>query len=60
MLNTSAEKWITLKRPVPVYITYFTAWSDEDGTLNFHHDVYGHDEELKEGAAPPVKVAAGT
>ena len=60
MLNSSAEKWITLKRPVPVYITYFTAWSDEDGTLNFHHDVYGHDEELKEAVTTPVKVATGT
>jgi murein L,D-transpeptidase YcbB/YkuD len=60
MLNSSAEKWITLKRPVPVYITYFTAWADEDGTLNFHHDVYGHDEELREAVTTPVKVAAGT
>ncbi|MGH7448173.1 MAG: L,D-transpeptidase family protein, partial [Longimicrobiales bacterium] len=47
MLATRSEKWITLKKPIPVYIVYFTAWVKEDGTLRFHHDVYGHDEELE-------------
>ena len=60
MLNTSSEKWINLKRPIPVYITYFTAWADEDGTLNFHHDVYGHDEELKETENGARRVATAT
>jgi murein L,D-transpeptidase YcbB/YkuD len=46
MVATGSEKWITLKRPIPVYLVYFTAWVREDGTLRVHHDVYGHDEEL--------------
>ena len=33
MVATGAEKWITLKKPVPVYLVYFTAWVKEDGTL---------------------------
>ena len=47
MLATGSEKWIELDRPIPIYIVYFTAWVKEDGTLRFHHDVYGHDEELE-------------
>lgn len=33
-----------LKRPVPVYITYRTVWVDDDGLVNFRHDIYGHDQ----------------
>ena len=38
---------IRFKRQIPVYILYFTTWVDEDGTVRFHHDVYGHDEALQ-------------
>lgn len=40
------ETWVTLERPVPVEITYFTAFVDGEGLLNFRDDIYGHDEEL--------------
>jgi hypothetical protein len=33
-----------LKHPVPVLITYFTAWVNDSSVLNFREDVYGHDE----------------
>src|SRR5207245_11464099 len=32
-----------LKRRIPVYIVYTTAWVDEAGRLNFANDRYGHD-----------------
>ena len=48
MVATGKEKWVNLKRPIPIYIVYFTTWVKEDGTLRFHHDVYGHDEELEQ------------
>jgi L,D-transpeptidase YcbB len=46
-MNGSIEKWVTLPTPVPVLITYFTAWVDEEGRLNFRRDIYGHDERMK-------------
>jgi len=58
MRRTGSEKWITLKRPVPVYLVYFTTWVRQDGTLEFHHDVYGHDEELREAETQAQQVAA--
>lgn len=34
---------LSLRPRVPVYITYITCWTDEDGQLQFRRDVYGHD-----------------
>ncbi|HEX2168582.1 MAG TPA: L,D-transpeptidase family protein [Longimicrobiales bacterium] len=58
MVATGAEKWIPLRKPVPVYLLYFTAWVKEDGTLRFHHDVYGHDEDLESQAVELDEQAA--
>jgi murein L,D-transpeptidase YcbB/YkuD len=33
-MNSGTEKWVALKEPVAVAITYFTAWVDADGNLN--------------------------
>lgn len=38
------EKFVKVNDPVPVYITYYTAWVDENGLLNFRDDIYGRDE----------------
>ena len=45
-MSASIEKWVTLKKPLPVFITYFTAWVDSEGLLNFREDIYGHDKKL--------------
>lgn len=45
-MDAPVEKWVTLKEPVPVFITYFTAWVDSEGLLNFRDDIYGHDKKL--------------
>jgi len=48
ILAAGAEQWMALDRPLPVFLLYFTAWAQEDGTVRFHHDVYGHDEAMGE------------
>ena len=45
-MNSDKEKFVKLKKPVPVLITYYTAWVDEQGELNFREDIYGHDAQL--------------
>jgi murein L,D-transpeptidase YcbB/YkuD len=37
---------IKLKTPVPVHLTYLTAWVNKDGSVNFRRDVYGRDTVL--------------
>jgi len=43
-MNSGKEQFVKLKKPVPVFITYYTAWVDKNGLLNFREDVYAHDE----------------
>jgi len=41
-MQAGTERGVTLGRPLPIYLTYFTAW-DENGTLRTADDVYGYD-----------------
>jgi L,D-transpeptidase YcbB len=45
-MHLKKEKWVPLKKSVPVFIVYFTAWVDKDGQLNFRKDIYKHDEKM--------------
>lgn len=45
-MNAGEEKSVKLKKTVPVMITYYTAWVDEEGILNFRDDIYSHDVDL--------------
>jgi L,D-transpeptidase YcbB len=45
-MNSGNEKYVKLKNPVPVIITYYTAWVDDNGQINFRDDIYSHDEDL--------------
>lgn len=45
-MNSGEEQYVKLKKPVPVIITYYTAWVDENGQLNFREDIYDHDRKL--------------
>lgn len=41
-----STKIVRLTTPVPVHLTYFTAWTSEDGTVQFRNDVYERDSAL--------------
>jgi murein L,D-transpeptidase YcbB/YkuD len=45
-MSQDKEQYVKLKKPVPVIITYYTAWVDENGLLNFRDDIYKHDSDL--------------
>ncbi len=42
---------VTLAKPVPVLITYWTAWVDRDGVLQLRPDIYGRDAKVSAGLA---------
>jgi len=46
-MNAGTEKTVKLKTPVPVIITYYTAWIGEDGQLQFRDDIYGNDKNVE-------------
>ena len=43
ILRSAETTRISLSKPVPVHITYLTAWIGEGGTVEFRDDVYGRD-----------------
>jgi murein L,D-transpeptidase YcbB/YkuD len=45
-MNKGKESWYTLKNKIPVHIGYFTAWVDDEGTMNFYKDIYDRDATL--------------
>ena len=45
-MNSGKEKYVKVKNPIPVFISYYTAWVDESGRMNFREDIYGHDAKM--------------
>ena len=59
-LARGREQWVTVPRPLPVHLVYWTAWVDDAGTAQFRDDLYGRDKPLLEilGKDEPQGVAA--
>ncbi len=57
LMNLKKEKWVTLKNPVPVMISYYTAFVDSTGKLNFRNDIYGHDSAMAVKLFAPTGIA---
>ena len=51
------EQLVMLSRPVPVHLCYWTAWVNDDGTVEFRDDVYGWDAKLTAALAKVRKPA---
>jgi L,D-transpeptidase YcbB len=47
-LATKQKKYIPVRRPIPVFIRYFTCDVGNEGKLVFYEDVYGEDETIRE------------
>lgn len=46
-VNGTETKRVELPRPVPVEVTYLTAWVDDRGIVQFRPDIYGRDPPLE-------------
>jgi len=55
-IATGDHRTILLPKPMPIYILYWTAWVDADGTVELRRDLYGHDAAVGLALAhePPV------
>jgi murein L,D-transpeptidase YcbB/YkuD len=45
-IQTGYDQHIALNQKIPVYITYFTLWVNDDGSMSAFGDVYGHDARM--------------
>jgi murein L,D-transpeptidase YcbB/YkuD len=44
MKETGERRDVKLKKPVPLYFAYITAWATEDGIVQFRRDLYNKDK----------------
>jgi murein L,D-transpeptidase YcbB/YkuD len=53
---------VPLKTPMPVHVVYMTAWTDEDGVLQFRKDMYKYDRyaAIPDGLRPAANLVAET
>ena len=54
--------YVKLKTPMPVHVVYMTAWTDEDGVLQFRKDMYRYDRYagIPKGLQPTANLIAET
>ena len=55
------NKAVAVKGNIPVYISYFTAWPNKDGKVEYFEDVYGRDAYIEKAieATRQVRQAQG-
>jgi murein L,D-transpeptidase YcbB/YkuD len=52
-LDEAVDLTVPLPEPMPVHILYWTAWADEDHTIQFRRDIYDQDAPLLEAMRAP-------
>ncbi|MFL5260460.1 MAG: murein L,D-transpeptidase [Hyphomicrobiales bacterium] len=50
-IDSGRSETVKLPHKVPVHLTYFTAWPEEDGKIAFYSDVYGRDQRMERAFA---------
>lgn len=45
-IRTGTNQQVILPSPVPIYLLYWTAWVEEDGSVHFRNDIYERDKNI--------------
>lgn len=48
LLASNAPRTIDFTEPLPLFVTFVTAWANRDGTVHFRPDMHGRDKKLAE------------
>ena len=46
VIKESKERTVSLPKPIPVHLLYWTAWVADNGQLNFRNDIYDRDKDI--------------
>jgi len=55
-IATGKTTSVSLAKPIPVWLTYWTAWVDADGAVEFRRDLYGRDAKVRTSLEAPFKI----
>jgi murein L,D-transpeptidase YcbB/YkuD len=58
MVSTGETQYLPLRRRLPVYFLYWTAFTAKDGALQFRPDIYGRDRRMTAALSAPSAVGA--
>jgi murein L,D-transpeptidase YcbB/YkuD len=58
VMDSRQLRSVTLRTKIPVLLTYWTAWVDPEGSINFRRDIYGQDAAWARGLNAPFKIRA--
>jgi len=58
-IDRRVEQTVRLPEAIPIHLLYWTAWADEDGSIQFRNDIYDRDrlvlEALRSGPPEPTE-----
>lgn len=58
VLASGETRNVTLKKSIPVLLTYWTAWVDPQGQTQFRRDIYGQDDKWAQALEAEFKLRA--
>lgn len=56
-LSSGETKYVQLKNPIPIRVTYITSWVDTEGRVHFREDIYQKSSTYHEGGAGTSRAA---
>ncbi len=58
-IDSGKNQTIFLKKKIPVYLGYYTAWADAEGNVRTRNDVYGRDRVLQQAFEQNIRALSG-
>ncbi len=56
-IQSGYDQHVALKQPMPAYLTYFTLWVNDDGSVSTFRDIYGHDTRMAAALSKSEQIA---
>ena len=53
-LDDAEDRSVPLPEPMPIHLLYWTAWADQDGTIEFRRDIHDRDTPLWKALRAPA------